>query len=69
MMKGMRGVLTSVNNVTIYESMIKYMGRDTTYVLYMHAKPIKYGIKVFSICCTLSVVLIGFKVPPQISGG
>ena len=61
-MKGMRGVLTSVNNVTIYESMIKYMGRDTTYILYMHAKPIKYGIKVFAFCCTIYTIIIGFKV-------
>ena len=62
MIKGMRGVRTSVNHVTIDNIMIKYMGRAITYVQYMHVKPIKHGIKVFAICCDISTILIGFKV-------
>ena len=61
-MKGVRGVWTDVNHVTIDESMIKYMGRAITYVQYMPAKPINHGIKVFSICCALSTVILGSEV-------
>ena len=50
-MKGMRGVCTAGKHVTIDKSMIKYMGRAITYAQYMPAKPIKYGIKVFAVCC------------------
>ena len=58
MMKGVRGVWTAGNHVTIDNSMIKYMGRAVTYVQYMPVNSIKYGIKVFAIFCALSAILI-----------
>ena len=61
-MKGMRGVWNAGKNVTVDKSMIKYMGRAITYVQYMPAKPINHGIKVFSICCALSTVILGSEV-------
>ena len=62
MIKGMRGVRTSVNHVTIDNIMIKYMVRSVTYVWYMPAKPINNGIKIFSICCALFAILLDLKV-------
>ena len=54
-MKGIRGIGNAINHVTLDNSMIKYMGRAITYVQYMPAKPINHGIKVFEICCALSI--------------
>jgi len=61
-MKGMRSAWTPGQHVTINESMIRYMGRAVSHVQYMPAKPIKHGIKVFTICCAVSAVLLGFKI-------
>ena len=61
-MKGIRRAWTAGKHVTIDESMIRYMGRAVAFVQYMPAKPIKHGIKVFAICCSMSAVLLGFKV-------
>ena len=62
MMRGMKRAWQAGKHVTIDESMIRYMGRAVSYVQYMPAKPIKHGIKVFAICCSMSAVLLGFKV-------
>ena len=61
-MKGMRYVWNARNHVIIDNIILKYMSRDVTYVQYMHAKPIKHGIKVFAICCAIYTILLGFKV-------
>ena len=61
-MKGVRGVWTAINHVTIDKSLIKCMGRSVTYVQYMTENPIRYGIKVFFIFYALSAILIGLKV-------
>ena len=61
-MKGVRSVGTVGKHVTIDNSMVKYMGRDVIYVQNMPANPITHGIKVFSICCSLSERLLGFKI-------
>ena len=62
-MKGLRNAWIAGQNVTIDESMIKYMGRAVSYmVMYMPLKPIKHGMKVFCICCSVTAVLLGFEV-------
>ena len=61
-MKGMRGIWTAGKHVIIDEIIIKYMGRDFTYVQYMPVNLINHGIKEFAICCALSEILLGFKV-------
>ena len=38
------------------------MDRAVSYVQYMPTKPIKHGIKVFVLCCAVSVVLLTFEV-------
>ena len=48
--------------VTIDESMIKYKGKYVGYVQYMHDKPIKHGLKVFSCNCSITAVCILFFV-------
>ena len=60
MRTGMRFTWIAGKEVTIDESMIKYMGRAVSYVQYMPAKPIKHRIKVFAICCSSSVVMLAF---------
>ena len=55
-------VWTDINRVTIDKSMINYMGRAATYVQYMPAKLINHDIKVFSICCDISAIVLGLKV-------
>ena len=62
MIKGVRSVWTARKHVTIDNSMIQYMVRAVTYVLYMPTNMIKHSIKVFSIFCALSAILIGLKV-------
>jgi hypothetical protein len=42
--------------------MIKYMGRAIAWVQYMLAKPIKHSIKVFCICCAISVIMLAYKI-------
>lgn len=49
-------------HVTINKSMSKYMGFAVAYVQYMSAKPIKYGIKVFTLSCAYSSILLNFEV-------
>ena len=49
-------------NLCIDESMIKYTGRAISWVQYMPAKPIKHGIKVFSLCCADSAYLASFEI-------
>ena len=56
MMKGCRKAWVAGKAVTIDESMIKYCGKMVSWVQYMPAKPIKHGIKVFALCCSLSAV-------------
>jgi len=48
--------------ISVDESMIKYMGRAVTWVQYMPRKPIKHGIKVFAMCCTVTGYLYAFVV-------
>ena len=48
--------------VTIDESMIKYMGRAVLFAQYTPAKPIKHGIKVFCVCCAYTAYLLGFEI-------
>ena len=38
------------------------MGRAVIYVQYMPAKPIKLSIKLFALCCAVSLVLLAYKV-------
>jgi hypothetical protein len=38
------------------------MGRAVDFVQYMPAKPIKHGIKIYAVCCTISQVLLGYHV-------
>ena len=61
MIKGVIVVWTDIRHVTIDDSMINYMKIAILYVLYMLVKPIKYGIKVFAIFCSLSTILICLK--------
>ena len=55
-------VWTAGEDVAIDESMIKYMRRVIAWVHYMPAKPIKHGIKVFCICCAISVIMLAYKI-------
>ncbi len=59
---GLLKVLTAGKDVTINESMIKYMGRAIAWVQNMPAKPIKHGIKVFCICFAVSGIMLLFKI-------
>jgi hypothetical protein len=58
MMSGIQKVWTAGQNVTVDESMIRYMGRAVSFVQYMPAKPIKHGIKVFCVCCAFTGVIL-----------
>ena len=60
--KGLRRAWKAGQRVTIDESMIKYMGRAVPFVQYMPAKPIKHGLKVFCLCCSVSGVMLAFEV-------
>jgi hypothetical protein len=59
---GLCKVWTAGKDVTINESMIKYMGHAIAWVQYMPAKPIMHGIKVFCICCAVSGIMLAFKI-------
>ena len=48
--------------IYIDERMIKYMGRAITFAQYMPLKTIKYGIKVFALCCDYNGHIIGLEV-------
>ena len=49
--------------MTVYESMIKYMGRAVSWLRqYCPVKPIKHGIKVFCLCCAYTGIVLAFKV-------
>ena len=48
--------------ITIDESMVKYNGKSVGFVQYLPAKPIKHGIKIFSVCCSYSAFLLGYDV-------
>ena len=61
-MKGRMSAWIAGQHVTIDGNMIKYMGHAVSFVKYMPAKPIKHGIKVFALCCTMPAVLLGFYV-------
>jgi len=60
-MKGLDHAWNAGEKVTIDESMIHYNGR-VDFVQYMPRKPIKHGIKVFTICCSVTAVLLGFEI-------
>jgi hypothetical protein len=62
LMGRIRSVWIAGDRVTIDESMIRYMGRAIAFIQYMPRKPIKHGIKVFDVCCSYTVVLLGFEV-------
>ena len=62
MIEGCRKARVAGKDVTIDESMIKYCGRAVSFVQYMPAKPIKHGLKVFVLCCTVSAVWLGYKI-------
>ena len=62
-LKGLQKSWTAGKCVTIDESMIKYKGRAVPKMtMYMPLKPIKHGIKVFCVCCSLSAVMLGFLI-------
>jgi hypothetical protein len=46
---GLQKIWTTGQHITIDESMIKYCRCAATFIQYMPAKPIKYGIKVFEV--------------------
>jgi len=58
----LRKSYTAGGRVTIDESMIKYMGRAASFVMYTPLKPIKHGIKVFCLCCSYSAMLLSFVI-------
>jgi hypothetical protein len=60
--KGLCKVWTAGQHITIDESMIKYCGRVVAFIQYMHAKPIKHGIKVFRACCAFSGIMLAYEV-------
>ena len=62
MMDHMKACWVAGDRVAIDENMIQYMGWAVSFVQYMPYKPIKHGIKVFTICCAYSAVLLGFEV-------
>ena len=62
MMKVMSSAWNTGKHVTIDESMIKYMGHAVFYVQYILTKPIKHGIKVFAVCCVMTVIMLGFTI-------
>jgi hypothetical protein len=61
-MKGLGSAWNAGEKVTIDESMIRYNGRTVDFVQYTPRKPIKHGIKVFAICCSITAVLLGFEI-------
>ncbi len=61
-MKGLRKAWVAGMRITIDESMVKYNGKSVGFVQYLPAKPIKHGIKNFSVCCSYSAFLLGYEV-------
>ena len=49
-------------HICVDESMIKYKGRSITFIQFMPTKPIKHGIKVFALCCSVTGYLLAFEV-------
>lgn len=49
-------------SMSIDESMIRYSGRAIAWVQYMPAKPIKHGIKLFVLCCSITAYCFAFEV-------
>jgi hypothetical protein len=62
MAEGIRATWNVGKQVTIDESMIRYMGRAVEYIQYMPAKPIKHGIKVWALCCGVTGIMIAWRV-------
>jgi hypothetical protein len=56
--KGLRKIWTSGQHIRIDESMIKYCGCAVAFIQYMPVKPIKHGIKVFCVCCTILGIML-----------
>ena len=50
------------DRLSIDEAMIKYCGKFVSFVQYMPKKPIKYGIKVFALCCAYTGYLYAYEV-------
>ena len=57
-MKGLRNAWVAGMRITIDESMVNYNGKSVGFVQYLPAKPIKHGIKIFSVCCSYSAFLL-----------
>ena len=50
------------DKVTVDKSMMRYMGGATSFVQFMPRKPIKQGIKIFTIICAYTAALLDFEV-------
>ncbi len=62
LMKGMQAAWNAGSGVTIDESMVKYCGQVIAFAQYLPAKPIKHGIKVFSVCCAYRATVLGLEI-------
>mmetsp|Transcript_28371 Transcript_28371/g.67599 ORF Transcript_28371/g.67599 Transcript_28371/m.67599 type:complete len:1231 (+) Transcript_28371:374-4066(+) len=62
LLKQIRKAYTLGQFLSADESMIKYKGKAIRFVQYMPAKPIKHGIKVFALCCSLTGYIYAFYV-------
>jgi hypothetical protein len=60
--KGLQKIWAAGQHITIDESMIKYCGHAVMFIQYMPAKPIKYGIKVFYVCCAILKIMLAYEV-------
>ena len=61
-MNNLRNAYNAGEKLTIDESMIRYRGRAISFVQYLPKKPIKHGIKVFALYCSVTAYLLGFEV-------
>ena len=61
-MDNLRNAYSADEKITIDELMIRYRGKAYSFVQYLPKEPIKHGIKVFALCCSVTAYLLRFEV-------
>lgn len=62
MLSGLQLAWNIGKQVTVNESVIRFVGRAVAFVQYMPVKPIKHGIKFYAMCCGISGIMIDWNV-------
>jgi hypothetical protein len=62
MLSGLQHTHNVGKQVTVDESMIRYMGQAVELVQYILTKPIKHGIKVYTLCCRISGIMVAWNI-------